>query len=208
MSKNGQASTPSRLIDIVLDQSSIGSHSHEAEHERKVAIFDLLEDNSFELVDGPQGPYKLRIGIAEQRLALAVTVGEARRASSGLFAFPQATAQGRERLFSRLRELLRGDQVGPARPDRGARHGPARAPRRGQQAPDGAPGWKGPGRRAHVAAPLHAPLRVALERLARLAARSARQPPLIAGRIILLPRRGDPENHHRGLLLWIFRFAQ
>lgn len=78
MSKNGQASTPSRLIDIVLDQSSIGSHSHEAEHERKVAIFDLLEDNSFELVDGPQGPYKLRIGIAEQRLALAVTVGEAR----------------------------------------------------------------------------------------------------------------------------------
>ncbi len=76
MSKNGQASTPSRLIDIILDDSSIGSHSLEAAHERKVAIFDLLEDNSFELAGGPQGPYKLRIGIAEQRLALGVTVGE------------------------------------------------------------------------------------------------------------------------------------
>ncbi len=79
MSKNGQTSSPSRLIDIILDESSIGSHSLEAQHERKVAIFDLLEDNSFELVGGPQGPYKLRIGIAEQRLVLAVTAGETAR---------------------------------------------------------------------------------------------------------------------------------
>ncbi len=71
------ASEPSRLIEIDLDESSIGSHSLEVDHERKVAIFDLLEENRFELANGPAGPYKLLIGIAEHRLAFAVTAGEA-----------------------------------------------------------------------------------------------------------------------------------
>ncbi len=64
------------MIKIDLDESSIGSNSPEVEHERKVAIFDLLEENVFELVAGPAGPYKLAIAIAEHRLALAITAGD------------------------------------------------------------------------------------------------------------------------------------
>jgi uncharacterized protein (UPF0262 family) len=77
MTESGQPSNPSRLVEIGLDESSIGAYSLEVEHERKVAIFDLLEENLFELVNGPAGPYKLKIAIAENRLALAVTAGEA-----------------------------------------------------------------------------------------------------------------------------------
>ena len=71
-----QPSSQARLIKIDLDESSIGSNSPEVEHERKVAIFDLLEENVFELVAGPAGPYKLAIAIAEHRLALAITAGD------------------------------------------------------------------------------------------------------------------------------------
>ena len=71
-----QPSSQARLIKIDLDESSIGSNSPEVEHERKVAIFDLLEENVFELVAGPAGPYKLAIAIAEHRLAFAITAGD------------------------------------------------------------------------------------------------------------------------------------
>ena len=70
-----QMLSPTRLIKIHLDESSIGSNAPEVEHERKVAIYDLLEQNSFELVAGPPGPYKLGIAITEDRLAFAVAAG-------------------------------------------------------------------------------------------------------------------------------------
>jgi uncharacterized protein (UPF0262 family) len=76
MTKKDQAQKASRLLEIELDEASMGASTLEAEHERKVAIFDLLEDNRFELVGGPAGSYKLRIGIVEQRLAIAVTAGD------------------------------------------------------------------------------------------------------------------------------------
>jgi len=59
------------VVDIELDEESIQYRSAEAEHERKVAIFDLLEDNSFRLV-GADGPYRLRVAIHENRLVLDV----------------------------------------------------------------------------------------------------------------------------------------
>jgi uncharacterized protein (UPF0262 family) len=68
---------PSRLIEIELDDVSMGSSSPEIDHERKVAIFDLVEENFFELADGPEGPYKLRLAIAEQRLVISVIAGQA-----------------------------------------------------------------------------------------------------------------------------------
>jgi uncharacterized protein (UPF0262 family) len=72
-----QTLSPARLIKVDLDESSIGSNAPEVEHERKVAIYDLLEENAFELVAGPPGPYKLGIAIVEDRLAFAVTAGDA-----------------------------------------------------------------------------------------------------------------------------------
>ena len=60
-----------RIIDIVLDEESVARRSPEVEHERAVALFDLLEENDFALVGTP-GPYRLRIAIYEQRLVFDV----------------------------------------------------------------------------------------------------------------------------------------
>ena len=60
-----------RIIDIVLNEESVARRSPEVEHERAVALFDLIEENDFALVGTP-GPYRLRIGIFEQRLVFDV----------------------------------------------------------------------------------------------------------------------------------------
>jgi uncharacterized protein (UPF0262 family) len=73
MSSTAAFPSHARIIEIDLDDSSIGSYTPEVDHERRVAIFDLLEKNAFELAGGPPGPYRLRIAMAEQRLVLAVT---------------------------------------------------------------------------------------------------------------------------------------
>lgn len=61
-----------RLIDIELD-SSIGRSTPDIEHERAVAIFDLIEENSFYPVgDEEGGPYKLIISLIERRLIFSI----------------------------------------------------------------------------------------------------------------------------------------
>jgi uncharacterized protein (UPF0262 family) len=45
------AVSPSRIVSLEIDQRSIVRWTAEVEHERNVAIFDLLEANSFGLVD-------------------------------------------------------------------------------------------------------------------------------------------------------------
>jgi uncharacterized protein (UPF0262 family) len=61
-----------RIIDIALDEESVARRSPEVEHERAVAMFDLIEENDFLLVGGAPGPYRLHIGIFEQRLVFDV----------------------------------------------------------------------------------------------------------------------------------------
>ena len=61
-----------RIVDIVLDEDSVARRSPEVEHERAVAMFDLLEENEFALVGSEPGPYRLRIGVFEQRLVFSV----------------------------------------------------------------------------------------------------------------------------------------
>jgi uncharacterized protein (UPF0262 family) len=68
----------SKIIDIALDDTGLPAPSPEIEQERKVAIFDLLEDNTFILpprVDRkvPAGPYKLELSIRDRRLVFDVT---------------------------------------------------------------------------------------------------------------------------------------
>ncbi|RJL11268.1 UPF0262 family protein [Paracoccus siganidrum] len=68
----------SRLTRIEIDDSAIPPATPEMEQERKVAIFDLIEDNSF-LIPGrdgqpaPEGPYVLDLAIREGRLVFDVT---------------------------------------------------------------------------------------------------------------------------------------
>src|SRR5215469_13892094 len=68
-----------RIVDIVLDEESVARRTPEVEHERAVALFDLLEENDFALVGGEPGPYRLHIGIFEQRLVFAVHDGHDRK---------------------------------------------------------------------------------------------------------------------------------
>lgn len=61
-----------RLIDVILDET-IGRSTPDVEHERAVAIFDLIEENSFVPVgDSGQGPYRLKLSLAEQKLVLQI----------------------------------------------------------------------------------------------------------------------------------------
>jgi len=61
-----------RIVDVVLDEDSVARRTPEVEHERAVALFDLMEENDFHLVGSQPGPYRLRIGIYEQRLVFDV----------------------------------------------------------------------------------------------------------------------------------------
>jgi uncharacterized protein (UPF0262 family) len=64
--------TSDRLAEIVLDPASIARGNANIEHEREVAIYDLLDGNTFELDGRSEGPYKLTIGLVDDRLALTV----------------------------------------------------------------------------------------------------------------------------------------
>jgi uncharacterized protein (UPF0262 family) len=61
-----------RLVKITFDENSIGRSSQDIEHERAVAIYDLLEDNVFAPVEHDEGPYVLRLGITENRLVFDI----------------------------------------------------------------------------------------------------------------------------------------
>jgi uncharacterized protein (UPF0262 family) len=60
-----------RLSDIVLDDT-IGRSTPDIEHERAVAIFDLIEENSFEPVGHTGGPYKLNLSLVDTKLVLTI----------------------------------------------------------------------------------------------------------------------------------------
>ncbi len=61
-----------RIANITLDEKSVIRRSPQVEHERKVAIFDLLDENEFSLKDGAAGPYSLHLRIEENRLIFDV----------------------------------------------------------------------------------------------------------------------------------------
>ena len=62
-----------RLVAITLDEASIGRANPDVEHERSIAIYDLIEENSFEPVGDAGGPYALKIALVENRLVFEVT---------------------------------------------------------------------------------------------------------------------------------------
>lgn len=61
-----------RLISIDLDAKSIRRTNPNIDHEREVAIYDILDANAFALEGRDDGPYKLTLGIIEDRLVFSV----------------------------------------------------------------------------------------------------------------------------------------
>jgi uncharacterized protein (UPF0262 family) len=66
------AEEKARLVGITLDERSTATQNTNIEHEREVAIFDILEGNSFALEGRDDGPYTLNLGIVEDRLVFTV----------------------------------------------------------------------------------------------------------------------------------------
>ena len=65
-----------RIIKVDLDEATILRRNADIEQERRVAIFDLIEDNFFKTLrdmgDGYAGPYHLSISVADGRLILDI----------------------------------------------------------------------------------------------------------------------------------------
>ena len=61
-----------RIVNIFLDEKSLVRCAAHVEHERKVAVYDLLEDNHFAPVGDDRGPYTLHLGIENNRLVFDI----------------------------------------------------------------------------------------------------------------------------------------
>jgi uncharacterized protein (UPF0262 family) len=60
-----------RIIDIVLDERSILRRNADIEQERRIAIFDLIEGNRFD-VAGHDGPFRILMSVEDGRLAIGL----------------------------------------------------------------------------------------------------------------------------------------
>jgi len=61
-----------RIDGVTFDDATVVRRSPEIEQERKVAIYDLLNENHFELIGSQGGPYHLVLGAADNRLVFDV----------------------------------------------------------------------------------------------------------------------------------------
>jgi uncharacterized protein (UPF0262 family) len=66
------SSAASKLVEVTLDEQSIGRSGPDIEHERAVAIYDLIEENSFQPVDHEVGLYTLHLSMADNRLVFDI----------------------------------------------------------------------------------------------------------------------------------------
>ena len=119
-----------RLSAITLDEASVVHRTRAIEQEREIAIYDLLEANSFQPEGSPGGPYQLILGVEENRLVLRHQRWKTAAPHGKVHAVADAVAQDGEGLFPGLRKLLQGDPHRAAVPDRGAGHGAPRPARR------------------------------------------------------------------------------
>jgi uncharacterized protein (UPF0262 family) len=73
MNKPAQDDTQNRIVGVTLDEESIGRSGPDIEHERAIAIYDLIEQNLFAPEGAEaQGPFTLHLGITGSRLMFDV----------------------------------------------------------------------------------------------------------------------------------------
>ena len=61
-----------RVVGVFLDERSVVSRSAQVDHERKVAIYDLIEENRFKPAGDFRGPFNLHLSIAENRFVFDI----------------------------------------------------------------------------------------------------------------------------------------
>jgi uncharacterized protein (UPF0262 family) len=66
-------SGPHRLASVELDAATLPAATAEIEHERRVAIFDLVEKNAFEPAGAEGGPYALKLSLMDGRLVFDIS---------------------------------------------------------------------------------------------------------------------------------------
>jgi uncharacterized protein (UPF0262 family) len=69
---NDEGGDSQRIAKVALDERTVVRRSPEVEHERAVAIFDLIEENCFAPAGSDRGPYSLHLSIEESRLVLDI----------------------------------------------------------------------------------------------------------------------------------------
>ena len=75
-----------RLCQIEIDENGLARPTPEIEQERRVAIYDLIEENSFALPprterELPHGPYRLHLAIREGRLVFDIATEDGAKAA-------------------------------------------------------------------------------------------------------------------------------
>ena len=113
-----------RLVAVTLDEASIGRGNPDQEHERAVAVYDIVEANSFAVPNYDGSPYALHLALVEKKLCFDIRTPRVPR--SWRTTSPHAVPRRDPRLRDDLRQLLQGDPHRFAVPDRSDRHGPAR----------------------------------------------------------------------------------
>jgi uncharacterized protein (UPF0262 family) len=83
--KQTPAAMKKRLVAVTLDEESIGRSNPDVEHERRVAIYDLLEMNSFAPVGHEGGPYALHLSINGNRLVFDIRLEDGTPVIAHLF---------------------------------------------------------------------------------------------------------------------------
>ena len=81
-----------RIAGITLDEHTVVRRNADIEHERAVAISDLLEENHFAPASGFGGPFHLHLAIEENRLSIVVR--SATKEASETFLLPLAPFRG------------------------------------------------------------------------------------------------------------------
>jgi len=79
------AASKQRLVSVTLDEASIGRSNEDVEHERQVAIYDLLEMNIFAPVGHDDGPYALHLSVNGNRLVFDIRLQDGSPVVAHLF---------------------------------------------------------------------------------------------------------------------------
>lgn len=76
MAKGAARAARNRLLAVTLDEASIERGTPDQEHERAIAIYDLVEENQFCLPNHDAGPYRLTIALVAGRLSFDIRDAE------------------------------------------------------------------------------------------------------------------------------------